>query len=105
MGQSEASEALFREPFRLGGRYHSLRSAQNFVSESAAPGAVTTAWVTSGKSFRPDFLLSKRILPGNLSSPSLSLVSGQKGIVHANWHATASDSCVTEDGTDVVNLC
>lgn len=97
--------ALFREPSRLGGRYHSLPSARNFVSESSAPGTVTTAWVTSGEPFRPDFLLSKRILPGNLNSPSLSLASGQKGIVHADWHATASDSCVTGDGTDVVNLC
>lgn len=84
---------LFRESVSLTVHYHGLLSAKNSVSESSHPGTVTTAWVTSGKSFSPDFLLSERVLPGNLKSPSLSLVSGQKGIVHTDWHAAASDSC------------
>lgn len=70
--------------------YYQLKT---LVSESSRPGTVTTAWVTSGKSFSPDFLPSERILPGNLNSPSLSLVRGQDGIVPANWQAAASDSC------------
>lgn len=88
--KSEAGVVLFRaSPVH----YRSLLSAKNSVSESSHPGTVTTAWVTSGKPFSPDFLPSERILPGNLNSPSLSLVSGQKGIVRVNWHAAASDSC------------
>ena len=53
-----------------------------------------TAPVTSSKSFSPDFLFSQRTLPVNPNSPSLSLLSGQKGIVHANMHTAASDQCL-----------
>lgn len=53
-----------------------------------------TAPVTSSKSFSPDILFSQRTLPVNPNSPSLSLLSGQKGIVHANMHTAASDQCL-----------
>ena len=52
------------------------------------------ALVTSSKSFSPDFLLFQRTLPVNPNSPSLPLLSGQKGIVQANMHAAASDQCL-----------
>lgn len=53
-----------------------------------------TALVTSSKSFSPDFLLSQRTLPVNPNSPSLSLLSGQKGVVHTNMYTAASDQCL-----------
>jgi hypothetical protein len=80
-------ERSFSESLSLVVRSHSHLSAKNFVSQSSHSGAVT-AWVTSQKSFSPSFLLVQDIA-GNPNLLSLSLESGQKGIVHMNTHAVA----------------
>lgn len=81
---------FFSESLSLTVHYHSLLSAKNFVLRVLTLALSLAAWVTSGKSFSPGFLLSERILPVDPNSPSLSLLNGQKGIIHTNMHAAAS---------------